>query len=300
MTVDPDALAQVLKAVDLRIGTGRRESLDAGALMPLPRGAVTLVYVTSGTVHGQARGGVGCRVDAGREVQLCASEAAARLEAGDAFLTFGGGDIVLDVAERTELMILDLVLSDATARLVAAMPPFITVCDFATIDPAAAGLAGNMGHDPSASCAQREGDLLICRMMATTVVLAVLRAWSLGGHAPADWPPSRDPHLDRVVAAIHDDPGSEWTVERMAGIGAMSRSAFAERFRNALGRSPADYVTEVRIEQAKRMLESGLPVSAISRDLGYASDEGFSRAFRRRTGMTPSSWRMAERMPVPA
>jgi AraC-like DNA-binding protein len=97
--------------------------------------------------------------------------------------------------------------------------------------------------------------------------------------------------VDRVVDAIHEEPGREWTVERLASVGAMSRSAFAERFRTALGRSPADYVTEVRIDAAKRMLEDGRSVSETSRELGYASDEGFSRAFRRRTGMTPSSWR---------
>jgi AraC-like DNA-binding protein len=80
----------------------------------------------------------------------------------------------------------------------------------------------------------------------------------------------------------------------------MSRSTFAERFRTAVGRSPADYVTEVRIDAAKRMLDAGRSVSDVSRELGYASDEGFSRAFRRRTGMTPSSWRLAHRIPVPA
>jgi AraC-like DNA-binding protein len=80
----------------------------------------------------------------------------------------------------------------------------------------------------------------------------------------------------------------------------MSRSTFAERFRSVVGRSPADYVTEVRVDAAKRMLDAGSSVSAVSRELGYASDEGFSRAFRRRTGLTPSSWRMANRIPIPA
>ncbi len=66
-----------------------------------------------------------------------------------------------------------------------------------------------------------------------------------------------------------------------------------------MGRSPADYVTEVRVDAAKRMLQAGQSVSSVSRELGYASDEGFSRAFRRRTGMTPSSWRASHSL-VPA
>ena len=75
----------------------------------------------------------------------------------------------------------------------------------------------------------------------------------------------------------------------------MSRSVFAERFRSALGRSPAHYVTEVRMGAAKGMLDAGRSVSETSRTLGYASDEGFSRAFRRATGVTPSAWRMSRR-----
>jgi AraC-like DNA-binding protein len=138
-------------------------------------------------------------------------------------------------------------------------------------------------------------------MMVTTVLLSVIRAWAANGCAPQGWPSlSRDPYLDRVVEAIHEQPGGDWTVERLAGVGAMSRSTFAERFRATIGRSPADYVTEVRVEAAKRMLDAGRAVSEISRELGYASDEGFSRAFRRRTGMTPSSWRTVHRAPVPA
>lgn len=89
-------------------------------------------------------------------------------------------------------------------------------------------------------------------------------------------------------------------MECLASIGAMSRSTFAERFRSTVGRSPADYVTEVRVDAAKRMLEAGRSVSDVSRELGYTSDEGFSRAFRRRTGQTPSSWRLANRTPISA
>jgi AraC-like DNA-binding protein len=42
---------------------------------------------------------------------------------------------------------------------------------------------------------------------------------------------------------------------------------------------------------AQELLSRGLGVSTVSRELGYASDEGFSRAFRRSVGTTPSAWR---------
>lgn len=91
-----------------------------------------------------------------------------------------------------------------------------------------------------------------------------------------------------LLAAVLPDP-----------ITVMSFDALEPAAAALAGSSPADYVTEVRIDAAKRMLGTGRSVSETSRELGYASDEGFSRAFRRRTGMTPSAWRSAHAL-VPA
>ncbi|WP_350350924.1 AraC family transcriptional regulator [Microbacterium sp. A8/3-1] len=304
VTVDADALSQVLSTVDLRVGVARRTSLPAGALLPIPHDVITLVYIAEGSVHGHPPLGDGCRLDVdpgSRRLTIDPQGTRDRLVAGDAFLMLGGSPFALEAEDAASLMVVDLELADAASQLRAVLPEFITVTGFDALEPAAAALAENMGLVDPATCPVRQGDPLICRMMATTVLLSLIRAWAANGCAPQGWPSlSNDPFLDRVVEAIHEEPGRDWTVERLAGVSAMSRSTFAERFRNAVGRSPADYVTEVRVDAAKRMLDAGRPVSEISRELGYASDEGFSRAFRRRTGMTPSSWRMAHRTPVPA
>lgn len=315
VTVDADALSNVLGSVDLRVGIGRRASLPAGSLLPIPADAITLVYVAAGGVNGHPPLGEGCRLDVDTHTDTDTDTDARRLDpltldpksrrdvlvAGDAFLTLGHSPFVLEAQDDTSLMIADIELADAASPLPALLPPFLTVTGFDSVEPAAAALALNMGVIDHTVTPARQGDPIICRMMATTVLLSVIRAWAANGCAPTGWPSlSNDPFLDRVVDAIREEPGRDWTVERLAGIGAMSRSTFAERFRSAVGRSPADYVTEVRVDAAKRMLEAGRSVSDISRELGYASDEGFSRAFRRRTGMTPSSWRLAHRMPVSA
>ncbi|GAA1129237.1 hypothetical protein GCM10009651_10900 [Microbacterium natoriense] len=304
VTVDSEALSQVLGAVDLRVGVGRRRILDAGALLPLAPGAATLVYIAHGAVHGIPPLDSGCRLDVDRSSHLIAVDIPgprAALTAGDAFLTVGRTALALEADAETTLVVVDLEWADSASTLDAVLPDYITVTGFDVLEPAAAALAASMGPTDPAACAVRQGDPLICRMMATTVLLSVIRAWAANGCAPEGWPSvSKDPFLDRVVEAIHEEPGREWTVERLAGVGAMSRSAFAERFRSAIGRSPADYVTEVRVDAAKRMLEAGRSVSETSRELGYASDEGFSRAFRRRTGLTPSAWRAASHLPVSA
>lgn len=303
VTVDADALSAVLGTVDLRVGIARRVRLTTGGLLPLPPGRITLVYLADGAVHGHPPLGTGCRLDVDPSSQQLTVEEPGhrdRLVAGDAFLLLRGDTFALEADADTTLLVVDIELADTASPLPALLPPFLTVTGFDALEPAAAALAENMGVVDAPACPVRQGDPLICRMMATTVLLSVIRAWAANGCAPAGWPSlSKDPFLDRVVDAIHEQPGRDWTVERLAAVGAMSRSAFAERFRLAVGRSPADYVTEVRIDAAKRMLQAGQSVSSVSRELGYASDEGFSRAFRRRTGMTPSSWRASHSL-VPA
>lgn len=301
-TVDSHALDLVLSSVDLRVGLTRRERLQAGGVLPVPSGSVVLVYVVEGGVAGHPWSASGCRLDVDRgsqRVRVNDETPRELLRGGDVFLTLGGDGFGLEAAEPSTVMVVDVELAESASPWAAALPPYITLTGFDALEPAAAALVQHMGPAASSNCAPSsvaaaQGDPLICRMMVTTVLLSVIRAWATRGCAPEGWPSvSRDPYLDRVVEAIHEAPGAVWTLERLATVGAMSRSVFAERFRSALGRSPADYVTEVRIDQAKRMLEAGHTVSETSRELGYASDEGFSRAFRRRTGMTPSSWRAA-------
>lgn len=294
-TVDPEALTQVLGAIDLRVGMGRREQLDAGRMLALTAGEPVLVYVARGAVHGLPPLQTGCDLPLSGSA---ASGEGATLRGGDAFLSFGRLPFALVADAATELVVVTLDLVEPRPAVRAALPEWISVSGFDLLEPAAAALADNMGSDDAVLRPQRMSDPMICRLMATTVLLSVIRSWAENGCAPEGWPNlSNDPFLDRVIDAIHEAPGREWTVERLAGLGAMSRSVFAERFRSVVGRSPAEYVTEVRVDAAKRMLEAGRSVSATSRELGYASDEGFSRAFRRRTGVTPSAWR---RLPVPA
>ncbi|MGM7678685.1 helix-turn-helix transcriptional regulator [Microbacterium sp. A94] len=296
-TIDADALERVLSSIDVRLGAARRVQLDAGGIAPLASGAIWLVFVSAGSVSGQPPLAQACSFDVDRAssaVALSPGREREVLGEGDAFLTLGRRSVALQSEHGASLMIAELQLSETASTLSTVLPEFVTVTDFAGLEPAAAALARNLGPAESDDCPLRSGDPVICRLMTTTVLLSVIRAWAENGCAPTGWPSrSNDPFLDRVIDAIHDQPGREWTVEALAGIGAMSRSVFAERFHTALGRSPVSYVTEVRMQSAKRMLEAGHSVSETSRNLGYGSDEGFSRAFRRATGMTPSAWRVS-------
>lgn len=277
-----DALERLLGEITVSIRSQRRIHPAVDEAIVLEPEGISLIYVLAGEVRLPAGAGL-----------------PGTIGAGDALIASGRRALTLRIPAGSGILVSRLALADSAAHLGALLPVVAWIRRFDELEPAAAALAHHMGMRAPDHHREREGDLVICRSMATTLLQSVIRAWTTVGCAPEGWPSrTGDLFLDRVVEAIHEQPGREWTVEALAGVGAMSRSVFAERFHSALGRSPASYVTEVRMEIAKRMLETGRSVSETSRKLGYSSDEGFSRAFRRATGMTPSRWRAAERMPV--
>ncbi len=108
----------------------------------------------------------------------------------------------------------------------------------------------------------------------------------------AGWRRLRDPVLAPALALLHAEPARKWTVPALAAEAAVSRSLLDSRFRQVLGLSPIRYLTDWRIHLAEDLLGSStLGVGAVARRVGYDSDEAFSRAFKRATGLSPSQWR---------
>ena len=99
---------------------------------------------------------------------------------------------------------------------------------------------------------------------------------------------------DRIIArcqewiALHyEEPNP---VQRMAEIAGLNTRTFARRFRAATGSSPIDYVRQVRIEEAKQMLEmTADPVDDLAAQVGYLDPAAFSRTFRKLAGITPAN-----------
>jgi AraC-like DNA-binding protein len=70
----------------------------------------------------------------------------------------------------------------------------------------------------------------------------------------------------------------------------MSRSAFAEHFNKLVGDTPLRYLTRWRLSLANELLRSGsVSVSEAAHRVGYASEAGFSRAFKAHHGHAPNA-----------
>ena len=100
-----------------------------------------------------------------------------------------------------------------------------------------------------------------------------------------------DPQMGAALRAIHDGVSEPWTVESLAEAASMSRSAFAARFRERLGQTPLEYVTEWRMQKAMQLLhERDKKLIDVARSVGYESDAAFSKAFKRVVGASPGAY----------
>ena len=102
----------------------------------------------------------------------------------------------------------------------------------------------------------------------------------------------KDPYLAKAIIAMHDSPGRSWTINKLAEIAGMSRSSFAQRFKDVVGMPPLTYLIDYRLRLAARYLRlQQNSISRISELVGYASDSTFSQAFKRVYGVSPKVYR---------
>ncbi|MFQ3229761.1 AraC family transcriptional regulator [Reinekea sp.] len=100
-----------------------------------------------------------------------------------------------------------------------------------------------------------------------------------------------DDHLKFALVAVHDSPGHPWTVDELARISGVSRTLFYKRFNELVGCSPLHYLRQWRMTLARGYLIKGKRITSVARDMGYRSNEGFSRAFHQHFGVWPSECR---------
>ena len=140
----------------------------------------------------------------------------------------------------------------------------------------------------------RLGSPLVISRLADVLFIHVIRA-HLAEEGPAGkgWLAAlSDRQIGAAMRALHEDISAPWTIEKLAGLAAMSRSAFAARFKELVGQPPMDYLTHWRMYRAGGMIRRNVSdLSTVAEAIGYASETAFNRAFKRVTGTTPGEYR---------
>lgn len=105
-------------------------------------------------------------------------------------------------------------------------------------------------------------------------------------------PATRHPVLRVVFDAVTSRPDGDHRLGTLANLALVSERHLTRLFRRELGRTPGQYVEQVRIQAARALLESGdASVAAIARATGFGSAETLRRAFHRVLGTTPTAYR---------
>jgi AraC-like DNA-binding protein len=102
--------------------------------------------------------------------------------------------------------------------------------------------------------------------------------------------------LSPALFLMNAQPEESWSLSSLARKCAMSRSAFAESFKQAVGQTPMNYLLKVRMNKACDLLSQNiLGIKKISEQAGYRSQSSFSNAFKRWSGSSPGSYRKSQR-----
>ena len=133
---------------------------------------------------------------------------------------------------------------------------------------------------------------MMSALLSQCLVLMFRRLSEHPGHTLAWLDALEDPRLARVIGTVLDRPEQPHSLEGLAELAGMSRSVFAKRFNEGFGRTPMDYVREVRLRSGARLLgRPELSVDAVAARVGFASRSHFSKVFSEQFGCSPTAFR---------
>ena len=271
-----DALSDVLQAIHLRGGDVARDSSSDPAQLHQYRSGVRMLHIVEhGSMHVEPTAGEPVEISAGDLVLLARGDAhtvRAAPEAG--WLT---GEFLVD--------------SLVADPLLSVLPPAVVIRgdgEHSGWLPLSLSLMLDEVTQPG------PGSRVMVSRVLDLLFIRALRSWAASGSQPGPgWlTAAMDPALGPVLTAIHQAPERDWSVDELARLAALSRSAFAARFAALLGQPPGAYVLRQRLDHAAHLLRSTTePVARIAASVGYASEAAFSRAFARAHGDSPRAWR---------
>ena len=141
------------------------------------------------------------------------------------------------------------------------------------------------------------GGTLIAQQIVSTMLVEALRLHVAGDMNNPSWLAAlADVRLRPALACMHREPARAWTLAEPAHATGMSRTAFAQRFREKVGRTPMEYLAHWRMTIASKLLkDENKPVSSVASAVGYRSESAFSAAFKQLRDSSPRTFVKAGR-----
>ncbi|TDF37562.1 AraC family transcriptional regulator [Alteromonadaceae bacterium M269] len=140
---------------------------------------------------------------------------------------------------------------------------------------------------------KRIGNDAVIKRLSEIIFIHAIRAWSERTEQTEGFLLAvSDQKLGKSLQAFHADPARRWTLNELAVEAGLSRTVFAQRFKDVAGMPAMQYVTEWRAQQSQKLLlESSRSVEEIAEIVGYDSLAAFSRMFKKLFGIGPGMFR---------
>jgi AraC-like DNA-binding protein len=211
----------------------------------------------------------------------------------------GGSTALLDGGGRQQVtLVCGFLGCDARPfnPLLASMPRALRIPGLAS--EGSSWIGGFLRSVVDESNSKRPGGEAVLERMSEMLFVEVLRRYA--DALPADqtgWLAGmRDPAVGRALSLMHQRPGKDWTLERLAEEAAVSRSTLHERFVHFIAQPPMQYLAQWRMQLAAAALrDTDAKVIDVALEVGYQNEAAFARAFRRAVGESPGAWRRARR-----
>ena len=136
------------------------------------------------------------------------------------------------------------------------------------------------------------GSKIIVQRLAEALFISALRHYISQDHDQPYFAALYDHKISTALQLIHACPEKDWSVDNLSKEAGMSRTSFANHFRDKVGQTPMHYLTNWRMLIARRILEeSEEPIAEIAERVGYGSEPAFNRAFKKIVNQTPAKFR---------
>lgn len=180
-----------------------------------------------------------------------------------------------------------LSLGEIGRRLVQSLPPVIHLGPDDWDDTLVAMLNAEVMRD-------HPGQTAVLDRLLDLLVITALRAWLDRPEAepPGWWRARTDPVVGTALGLMQHHPAEPWTVAGLAAEAGASRAVLARRFTELVGEPPMQFLTSWRIDLAAELLrQPDTTLSAVARQVGYATPFALSNAFKRVRGVSPQEHR---------
>jgi AraC-like DNA-binding protein len=195
---------------------------------------------------------------------------------------------ITDAARGADFVCANLSFDGGNANpIAAALPPFVCL-PLAQLHGSESVLGLLFAEAVASNCGRqamldRLFEVVLIQVLRVLMESGQTRVGMLAGLA--------HPQLRKAIVAMHEEPAKEWSLEDLAAASSMSRSVFANSFRDAVGVTPGTYLQGWRIGLAQKALLQGRSLKLIAQDVGYGSEAALSRAFKAQSGKSPREWR---------